>query len=402
MSSSSDNNNNNNNSDTRDPSGFLKLDSSGRPAHLNGNESPTVVKIIGTARDDLNGLLGFCTAYNRDRERYMVTMASVDVSTSPNATVMALKPDNLTKASTIETYKAQFQALRTDPRVRQRLTEYYNWAGKYCHPYKVEHAAATLAIFLVLLMYFFGFTKTVMLVSAVVMVFCILVEDVIRTRKPWREVVRNFPSRSKSVIERQFPFLRGKLSENVAAGLVGVLIAFTVQSVFFTTTTSNNNTNQGASTSYSQPPPASRIPQRSMASVSQLQHRERLEEIYHLGFQDSLDGKDRGHSLAAKLDALLADTPVMEDLDPIPEIPYSATPLTRPPPPKTFANRLFSMRTMGSIFYLYRMAMQIGIDPSTGIFSVAQLGANIQHRLPTWQKGMLAFSVYNLFSNLFL
>ena len=229
MSSSSDNN-----SDTRDPSGFLKLDSSGRPAHLNGNESPTVVKIIGTARDDLNGLLGFCTAYNRDRERYMVTMASVDVSTSPNATVMALKPDNLTKASTIETYKAQFQALRTDPRVRQRLTEYYNWAGKYCHPYKVEHAAAALAIFLVLLMYFFGFTKTVMLVSAVVMVFCILVEDVIRTRKPWREVVRNFPSRSKSVIERQFPFLRGKLSENVAAGLVGVLIAFTVQSVFFT------------------------------------------------------------------------------------------------------------------------------------------------------------------------
>mmetsp|Transcript_12557 Transcript_12557/g.31634 ORF Transcript_12557/g.31634 Transcript_12557/m.31634 type:complete len:400 (-) Transcript_12557:667-1866(-) len=399
MSSSSDNN-----SDPRDPSGFLKLDSSGRPAHLNGNEAPTVVKIIGTARDDLNGLLGFCTAYNRDRERYMVTMASVDVSTSPNATVMALKPDNLTKASTIETYKAQFQALRTDPRVRQRLTEYYNWAGKYCHPYKVEHAAAVLAVFLVLLMYFFGFTKTVMLLSAVIVVFCILVEDVIRSRKPWKEVVRNFPSRSKSVIERQFPFLRGKLSENVAAGLVGVLIAFTVQSVFFT------NTNQGAATSYSQPPQAtaaaaassSRIPQRSMASVSQLQHRERLEEIYHLGFQDSLDGKDRGHSLAAKLDALLAATPVMEDLDPIPEIPYSATPLTRPPPPKTFANRLFSMRTMGSIFYLYRMAMQIGIDPSTGIFSVAQLLANIQHRLPTWQKGMLAFSVYNLFSNLFL
>jgi len=390
----------NNNSDPRDPSGFLKLDSSGRPAHLNGSEAPIVVKIIGTARDDLNGLLGFCTAYNRDRQRYMVTMASVDVSTSPNATVMALKPDNLTKASTLETYKAQFQALRTDPRVKQRLTEYYNWAGKYCHPFKVEHAAAALSVIVVLLIYFFGFTKTVMLVSAIVMIFCILMEDVIRTRKPWREVVRNFPSRSKAVIERQFPFLRGKLSENLAVGLVGLLLAFTVQSVFFTSAGS-----KGVATNYASPPP--QIPQRSLVSISQQQHRERLEEIYHLGFQDSLDGKDRGHSLASKLDELLAATAASsspeEDLEPIPEIPYSATPLTRPPPPpKTFASRLLSMRTMGSIFYLYRMAMQIGIDPSTGIFSTAQLAANIQHNLPTWQKGMLAFSVYNLFSNLFL
>ena len=388
--------------DPKDPSGFLNLDTAGRPAHSNGRDAPTVVKIVGTARDDLNGLLGFCTAYNRDRERYMVAMASVDVLNAPNATVMALKTTNLTKASTIETYKAQFQQLRTDPRVRQRLSEYYNYAGTKCRPFKVEHVTGVLAMFLGLLMYFFGFTKTIMLVSALVMIFCILVEDVVRHRKPWQEVVKNFPSRSKMVMEKQFPFLKGKLSEPIAAGIVGVLLAFTVQSIFFTG--SGRGTTGGQ---YSgSPPQASRIPslQRS-GSVLLPQHRERLEELYHLGFQDSVDGRDRGHSLAIKLEELLeisSSTTLEEDLEPIHEIPYSASPLTRPPPPRTFASRLLSMRTAGSIFYLYRMAMQVGIDPSTGIFSVAQLAANIQHSMPAWQKGMLAFSCYNLFSNLFL
>ena len=391
------------NSDPRDPSGFLKLNPVGRPAHTEGREAPTVVKIVGTARDDLNGLLGFCTAYNRERQRYMVTMASVDRSTAPNATVMALKPDNLTKASTLETYKAQFQSLRTDPRVKHRLKEYYDLVGKYCRPFKVEHVLGALSLLLVLLMYMFGFTKTVMLISAVVMVFCILVEDVIRTRKPWNEVVKNFPSRSKFFIETQFPFLRGKITEPIAAGIVGILLAFTVQSVFFTNG-SKASAYSASSSSSSPHTSASRMPsmpQRSMVSISQ--QKEQLEALYHLGFQDSLDGNTRGHSLSDKLDELLgSSTVVEEDLEPIPEIPYSSTPLTRPPPPKTFGERLFSMRTVGSMFYLYRMATQIGVDPSTGIFSVGQLAANLQHNLPTWQKAMLVFSVYNLFSNLFL
>lgn len=391
--------------DPKDPSGFLHLDIAGRPAHSNGREAPTVVKIVGTARDDLNGLLGFCTAYNRDRERYMVAMANVDVANAPNATVMALKAANLTKASTIETYKAQFQQLRTDPRIRQRLSEYYNYAGTKCRPFKVEHVAGLLIVFLVLLMYFFGFTKTIMLVSAVVMIFCILVEDVFRNRKPWREVARNFPSRSKMVIEKQFPFLKGKLSEPIAAGIVGLLLAFTVQAVFFTGISSGKGTTGGQFSGSSSPQAASRLPSLQRAgSVLLPKHRERLEELYHLGFQDSVDGNDRGHSLATKIEELLESSSTLEeeDLEPIPEIPYSDSHLTRPPPPKTFSNRLLSMKTAGSIFYLYRTAMQVGIDPSSGIFSVAQLAANIQHSMPTWQKGMLAFTCYNLFSSLFL
>jgi len=408
MSSTGSTNNgdaNNANNDPRDPSGFLQLNAAGRPS--DGTPS-TVVKIVGTARDDLNGLLGFCTAYNRDRERYMVRMASVDAANQPNATVMALRPANLVKASTIETYKAQFQQLRTDPMVRQRLSEYYNYATTKCRPFRVEHVAGGLSVVMGLLVYFLGVTKTLMLVSAAIMVFCILVEDVVRQRKPWREIVRNFPSRSKTIMEKQFPFARGKLSEPIAAGIVGLLLAFTVQSVFFTSNGSSNSNSNSAGTSIhgavSGTPTSGH---HRGSSVGSALHKTRLEELYHLGFQDSLDGKDRGHSLDARLEELLhGSTPQLDDhadaddLDS--EIRYSASPLTAPPPSKTFASRLLSVRTAGSVFHLYRTAMQVGVDPSTGIFSVAQMAANIQHRMPVWQKGILAFSCYNLISNLFL
>jgi len=246
--------------------------------------------------------------------------------------------------------------------------------------------------------YFLGFTKFLMLSSALILVGVIVVEDVLVLRKPWREVVSNVPSRSKAMIEQQFPFLRGKLTEPIAAGLVGLLLAFTVQSVVFTGNGRAASPGAGATNL----PPSHRP-----LSALTVHHRHKLEELYHLGFQDSLEGNERGHSLAKKLGELLEpeDPPRVydEDLEDLPPIRYSASPLTAPPPPpKSFASRLLNMRTAGSIFYLYRMAMQIGVDVSTGIFSPAQLVANFQHNLPAWQKGMIAFSCYNLFSNLFL
>ena len=129
----------------KDPSGFLNLDEFGRSksssANNGGGDPPprTAVKIIGTARDDLNGLLGFCTSYNTERERYMIRMSKV-VDASGNshttATIMALKPTNLQQASTIEKYQAHYQQLLTDPAIRQKVTYYYNTiSNKYIPPY---------------------------------------------------------------------------------------------------------------------------------------------------------------------------------------------------------------------------------------------------------------------------
>mmetsp|Transcript_11109 Transcript_11109/g.23541 ORF Transcript_11109/g.23541 Transcript_11109/m.23541 type:complete len:405 (+) Transcript_11109:137-1351(+) len=397
-----------------DPSGFLNPNASGHPqtgSRLNNNpQLPSVVKIVGTAREDLNGLLGFCTAYNRERDRYMVRMAKIDPS-SPNATVMALKPANLAKGSAIEGYKARFWAIVSDPAVRSKLTEYYNLANQKCHPYKAEHVAGGGAFVLLVVVYLLGFTRTLMILSATVLIGCLLVEDVLVHRKPWREVARNLPYRSKTFLEDQFPFVRGKISETVAAGIVGLLLAFTVQSVFLTSSSRAAAAPPplvppvGGNSAYHPTGPGNAAAPLPPGQRSLSLHKEILEEFYELGFRDSLDGKDRGHSFSSELQKILDAETDDEDLEPIPEIRYTPTPLTSGPPPpstKSFASRLVNVRTAGSIFYLYRMAMQVGVDPATGIFSVGQLAANFQHRMPSWQKAMVAVSCFGLFSNLFL
>ncbi|VEU40259.1 unnamed protein product [Pseudo-nitzschia multistriata] len=401
---STSSNNGNGNGNPRDPSGFLNTDEYGRPSE---SSAPTVVKIVGTARDDLNGLLGFCTAFNRDRERYMVRMASVDPGNSPNATVMALKPANLTKASGLETYRAMFQQLKTDPRVKRKLSEYYQQADTLCRGLplpagtKPEHAAGALLCVVVGLVYLLGLTRVIMLSACLVMVGCILADDVLRHRKPWRVVLQNLPSRSNAVLSRQFPFLRGRLSDPVAAGLVGLLVLWTLQSVLSRSPAPapRSGTTGGVGSR------SGRDLSASYASVN----RDVLEEFYNLGFKDSAEGRERGHSFAEEVEQLLGSSSSSSNIGDDGDIPYSYSetphlPLTPPSalgsPPKTFFQKLVSMRTMGSLFYLYRMAMQIGVDHSTGIFSVAQLFSNIQHSMPPWQKGMLAFSCYNLVSNL--
>lgn len=51
----------------RDPRGYITSPPS------------AVVKVIGTARDDINGLLGIAISYNIERERYLVHMTDSQV-----------------------------------------------------------------------------------------------------------------------------------------------------------------------------------------------------------------------------------------------------------------------------------------------------------------------------------
>jgi len=401
-SSSSSNDGATSTSNRRDPAGLLNIDESGRPISQGQGDAPTVVKIKGTARDDLNGLLGFCTSYNQDRERYMIRMATVDPANAPNVTVMALKAQNIEKASTLESYRAQFQQLFTDPRIRQKMRYYYETASNKVKPMKIEYVAGGVLSFSTLLLYFLGFTKSLMMISALLMIGLILQKD-IQQKSGWKAMGRNFPGRSKVVLEKQFPFLTGKLNDQVAAGIVGVLLALTIQSVFFTssggnstgaatTMTNNVSVTRPISSTFSAPPSASVI----------AMNREQFEKYYNIGFQDSVDGNDRGHSLSKELQRLLEEEAKQEDLEPIPEIPYSQQQQPRPQAQsKPFMTKLLSLRTMGSLYYFYRTGTTLGVDQSTGIFSMAQLCANIQHNIPIWQKGMMAFSLFNLVSNLF-
>jgi hypothetical protein len=412
----------------RDPSGFLNLDEFGRTKFTGGqqaqdNAPKTAVKIIGTARDDLNGLLGFCTSYNTDRERYMIRMAKVDASNSPNATIMALKPTNLQKATTIERYKAQYQQLLTDPAVRQKVKYYYDTIQNRFIPngLKLEYVAIGIILLFLILFYLLGFTKTLMLISASLMIGLILQED-IKQKSDIRTVIKNFPSRCKMVLEKQFPFIkRFNINDNIAVGIVGLLLILTIQSIFFTTTTTkssiiDNNNNHNNNNNISLTRPVNVVPPHSSPQTkpqpTAMYHREQMEKYYHMGFKDSVDGNERGHSLSQELQRLLEEEASKmlvedEDLEPIVQdirdIQYSSQAMSSSSssPNKTFMSKLLSFRTMGSIFYFYRIATSLGIDPSTNIFSFGQLVANVQHSMPPWQKGMMAFSLYNLISNLF-
>ena len=89
------------------------------PSSFLSNPPSTVVKVINTSRPEVNGLLGIAVQFDVSRWRYLVHMV-IDQHT------MALKPENLVKASTIESYKAQYEQLRRDPRVTGEVTKYYN------------------------------------------------------------------------------------------------------------------------------------------------------------------------------------------------------------------------------------------------------------------------------------
>jgi hypothetical protein len=89
----------------RDPSGYVTSPPS------------VVVKVLETGRDDINGLLGIVVSYNMERERYLVHMAD-------SQSTMALRKENLGKANMLESYLCQWQRLKNDPRVREKLTYY--------------------------------------------------------------------------------------------------------------------------------------------------------------------------------------------------------------------------------------------------------------------------------------
>jgi uncharacterized membrane protein len=358
-----------NNVNHRDPSGYIN------------NPPSTVVKVVGTGRDDINGLLGIVVSYNVERERYLVFMP-ISQST------MALKVQNLRLASTVEKYRAQFQQLQNDPRVKEKVAHYIKMAEKYVRPFKLQHALGSGFVFLALLVYLFGFTRTFMVLSLTVLLGVISGRDIL-ARQPVMSILKNFPNRANETLSKQIPFLKGRLTNNMALGIVLVLIAFTFQSLFFpagigfggrsSTTRSTQPTTSGPFTS--QP----RL------------DREIMQKYYNMGFEDATNVMEHGHSLKPELQRLLEEeagaAPLLED----DELFLNSTPLQQPPLQRSILSKLANFSTLGSLFYVYRIIKEKGTEQSTGLFSVGQLAANLQHHTEVWQQGVLVFSLYNLF-----
>jgi len=359
-----------------DPSGFLPQQQQNAGG---ANQQPTIVKVQNTSRDELNGQLGIVLQYSADRGRYTIHMVNSQTS-------CALKPDNLTKAGMIDTYKAQFQQLRNDPRIRQQLTHVYRRAQSMLPaPLKPEYVLGGMALLLVLCLYFIGFSKTLMIVSIIMLVGVLIAPDIIEpSNVNWRTVAMNFPRRCRETMEQTVPFLKGKVTNKIAAGIVVMMLLLSTKVIFTSTPTKMNRT---------APPPSSSSSRSS--SSSSIDNRANIEAAYKWGFDDAKNDNEFGASLppydyASKVNEN-GDNDFEDD-----EINYDYISSSSPPSSNGVGGIMskFGIGQGMSIFYMYRTAMSLGSNGAGG-FSPEVLMANAK-KLPVWQLGIFGFSLFNL------
>jgi hypothetical protein len=396
-------------SNPRDPSGYL----------TSPTNPSTVVKVVGTGRDDINGLLGIAVSYNLERERYLV---HIPVSQS----TMALKKENLQTAGFLESYQAQWQQLRNDPRVKEKMNHYMTWCQQHVQPFQLTHVVGAVVALWIGLWLCFGFTKTVMVTSLLLLLVVVVGQDLIVARVPPREVLRRFPMRARETLEQQMPALKGRLTDRVAAFVILLLVTFCAHSLFLTSGGKANASPNGSSSKATSNgiwatlmgsdstgglPAATSSSSSSITKKGLMDNRDFLRAVYNAGFQDATDQRENGHSFQVELDrweeqhgekhrqrmqpsrddGSEADRHLYSDEDD-PLFPHPSS----QPPAKSIWSKLMSFSTMGSAFFVYRLVKDKGTDHTTGLFSMGQLAANLQHHTEVWQQGMLLYSIYNI------
>lgn len=331
------------------------------PSHFLTNPPSTVVKVVNTSREEINGVLGIAVAFQGGR--YLVHNVQ-------SQQIISLKPDNLVKASTIESARAQYQQLKNDPRLQTKVKDYYDKAKRVLHPVKPEYALLCLVGMWIGLAYLVGFTKTLMVTSMVLMVAFLVAPDVMQGASI-RTTLNNLPGRTRQAMEDTLPFLKGRLSNRVALGILILMVTMAGHSLFV----SGKRKSTMAATQPIRVPPHPAI-------TKALQ-----EQYYKLGFDDAKGGFEFGTSLK---ETMTGGARSLEEEEDYPEFDNEYNNM----PPAPAKKRSFGLGSAISAFYLYRIATELGTDVGNG-FSFERMVANAR-TLETWKLGMVAFSLYNL------
>eukprot|EP00545_Synedropsis_sp_CCMP1620_P011990 CAMPEP_0119005522 /NCGR_PEP_ID=MMETSP1176-20130426/1773_1 /TAXON_ID=265551 /ORGANISM="Synedropsis recta cf, Strain CCMP1620" /LENGTH=355 /DNA_ID=CAMNT_0006957341 /DNA_START=134 /DNA_END=1198 /DNA_ORIENTATION=+ len=333
------------------------------PLNLLSNPPSTVVKIHGTAREDVNGSLGIVVQFSKEKGRYLVHMVQTQ-------STMALKPTNLQKAGTMDSYKAQLQQVVKDPRSRNEITKYYNLAQSKLG-IKPEYAGGFLLLIIMAAMYFFGFSKTIMVVSMLMMIAMIIGPDVMvanggNASTVAKLVMTNFPRRCRETIVQSAPFLKGRLNDQVAAGLVIVMLGFAGRTLFV------------------------QSPQQQAAAAAAAAYG----SGDMMGDAATTVGDSMGDATTTSSRSIMEEDDFAAG-DP-PPVYFSDTPIPGSDNDTTIKQKkAFGLREIMSLLYLYRTGKEMGRDPMTGGFQFELFVANAKVMEP-WKLGILAFSVYNL------
>ena len=344
------------------------------------NPPATMVKVMNTSREVLNGKLGIVLAYQSDRGRYVIAMAVSQEQVS-------LKPDNLVKGSWIEQVQAQYQFMRYNPQVQQQFQAFYQQVQQRTGT-KPEYVAAAIGIVLLVCVYVFGFSRTVLVVSFAMLVALVLQPDWSSGRSS-RDVLRNAPMRFKNMVRQNVPVVGHRIADsNILSGLVFAVIMF-----FFV----NALVGGGGRTNLAVPVPPSggSGPTPTYVPTKPTVDRALLEDYYEKGFRDARDGFEFGTSLPK------ADPPkgVAPDSDfSWPGSNYIPSHTPSPSSPSMISkltnwSSMISMYVVGSTLYNAGRTADGGFDPHLMVVNVRMLDV--------WKQGMLALSVYRLVSSLF-
>jgi hypothetical protein len=195
------------------------------PLNILSNPPSTIVKIHGTSRDDINGQLGIAVQFIRDRSRYLIHLVN-------NQTTIAIKPDNIVKASTMETYQAHYSQIKNDPKLRRELSKYYRMVHNKLGV-KPEYAAAFLSLLFLGMIYCIGFSRAIMILSMILLVGIILGPDLVNDT-PASQLIQNFPRRCREAMEQSLPILRGRITDTMAAGAILLILVFSLRAITYT------------------------------------------------------------------------------------------------------------------------------------------------------------------------
>ena len=373
------------NPNPNDPSGFIT------------NPPSTIVKIQNTSQDTMNGLLGVVVQYNPDRQRYLVHL------TKSQQTV-ALKSDNLTKASMMENMTGQYEALRNNPQIQREISKYYEIVNAKLQPYgvKPEQAAIGVGVTLLVVMYFVGFTKVLMTLSLIMLLGIIMAPDIQTMVSAgnfnWKLLVSNFPSRCKYQIEEMIPMARGKVSNRMAAGLVLGIVAISLRMIVMPSSTG------GGANPPPTIPPRPLVPSATTAGGATIGGGLTIDQAYKLGFDDSTEGNEFGTSLPPRDVSEGATTAASRtagsaagasSYNDFPDLQYSAQDyrMMTAPPSQPWYKKLgiwqgMAMMNVARTVWEFGKTIEGGWDLQLAI-------ANVQMAQPM-KLGLLAFSIYNV------
>ena len=355
------------------------------------NPPSTFVRVHGTSRETLNGQLGIVLQYLDDKARYMVLLC--ENQQSP----VALKPENLAVCSgLLDKGKGYYQMFKHNPQVRQQFQQVQNQI-KARTGLEAHYVLALVLVLFTVGCYGIGFSKTMMLLTTLIVILTILGPD-LAAGKDLRTCLRNAPVRWRAVVQEQVPVVGPKIAANpwYLRAFTALMVLFVLYSLIATP-----KKGRPLSSSSSTPRTNSRGLLANTVATSELK-----QKYYKLGFDDATSGLEFGASLP-KADAEEGpDTltgSIIDDNDGSSNaargVGYSSwrqeedfTTAFDPTPVKKKSP--LSLSTAFAAFTVYRILSPLAMN-ADGKLDLPLLRANLTN-LEVYKLGILAFSVYRL------